>query len=189
MKWYGACVSYDSVSSSNEGNHYDLVVVGGGIVGLATAREVATRYPNMKIAVAEKENDVGKISFIYTFFSSLYTPSVYVCLSFRLVFLPSFPSLFSPSSSSLLVSPPSPSLHLPPALHQSGHNSGVLHTGIYYTSGSLKARLCVRGIKMAYEYCDKKRIPYKKCGKVYISHTLQLYVIRYVCMYMCDVSA
>jgi 2-hydroxyglutarate dehydrogenase len=98
---------------SSEGNHYDLVVVGGGIVGLATAREVATRYPNMKIAVAEKENDV--------------------------------------------------------ALHQSGHNSGVLHTGIYYTPGSLKARLCVRGIKMAYDYCDKKRIPYKKCGKLIVA--------------------
>ena len=40
--------------------HYDLVVVGGGIVGLATAREVATRYPDMKIALVEKERDVGK---------------------------------------------------------------------------------------------------------------------------------
>lgn len=51
-------------------------------------------------------------------------------------------------------------------MHQSGHNSGVIHSGIYYTPGSLKARLCVRGATLAYEYCDKKGLPYKKCGKV-----------------------
>lgn len=51
-------------------------------------------------------------------------------------------------------------------MHQSGHNSGVIHSGIYYTPGSLKARLCVRGATLAYEYCDKKGIPYKRCGKV-----------------------
>ena len=54
------------------------------------------------------------------------------------------------------------------AVHQSGHNSGVIHSGIYYTPGSLKARLCVRGATLAYEYCDKKGLPYKKCGKVRI---------------------
>lgn len=53
-----------------------------------------------------------------------------------------------------------------PATHQSGHNSGVIHSGIYYTPGSLKARLCVRGATLAYEYCEKKRIPYRRCGKV-----------------------
>ncbi len=42
----------------------------------------------------------------------------------------------------------------------------MIHTGIYYTPGSLKARLCVRGMKMVYEYCDQKAIPYRKCGKV-----------------------
>lgn len=51
-------------------------------------------------------------------------------------------------------------------MHQSGHNSGVIHSGIYYTPGSLKARLCVRGATLAYEYCDKKGLPYKRCGKV-----------------------
>lgn len=56
-----------------------------------------------------------------------------------------------------------------PAVHQSGHNSGVIHSGIYYTPGSLKARLCVRGATLAYEYCDKKGLPYKKCGKVSLS--------------------
>ncbi|KAF7632875.1 DAO domain-containing protein [Meloidogyne graminicola] len=52
--------------------------------------------------------------------------------------------------------------------HQ-GHNSGVLHAGIYYAPGSLKARLCVQGIDMAYEYCDLKGIPYKKCGKLIVA--------------------
>ncbi|KAF7633384.1 DAO domain-containing protein, partial [Meloidogyne graminicola] len=55
------------------------------------------------------------------------------------------------------------------AAHQSGHNSGVLHAGIYYAPGSLKARLCVQGIDMAYEYCDLKGIPYKKCGKLIVA--------------------
>ena len=75
------------------------------------------------------------------------------------------------SASSLVVNPssvPPSSLCSPssPAAHQSGHNSGVIHTGIYYTPGSLKAKLCVRGAGMLYDYCDHKHIPYKKCGKV-----------------------
>lgn len=53
-----------------------------------------------------------------------------------------------------------------PAAHQSGHNSGVIHAGIYYVPGSLKAKLCVKGMEMTYNYCDKHNIPYKKCGKV-----------------------
>ena len=52
------------------------------------------------------------------------------------------------------------------ASHQTGHNSGVIHMGIYYQPGSLKARLCVRGADMVYRYLDKKQIPYNKCGKV-----------------------
>ena len=50
----------------------------------------------------------------------------------------------------------------PSAAHQSGHNSGVIHAGIYYKPGSLKARLCVKGMHMAYDYCDEHNIPYKK---------------------------
>ena len=52
------------------------------------------------------------------------------------------------------------------ATHQTGHNSGVIHMGIYYTPGSLKARLCVDGAMRTYEYCDEHAIPYKRCGKV-----------------------
>lgn len=52
------------------------------------------------------------------------------------------------------------------AVHQSGKNSGVIHCGIYYTPGSLKAKLCVEGLDLSYKYCDEKNIPYKKCGKV-----------------------
>lgn len=58
---------------------------------------------------------------------------------------------------------------LPLALHQTGHNSGVIHSGIYYTPGSLKAQLCVRGSTLTYQYCQKKGVPYKRCGKVRMS--------------------
>uniref|UniRef100_A0A8V0ZGL4 L-2-hydroxyglutarate dehydrogenase, mitochondrial n=1 Tax=Gallus gallus TaxID=9031 RepID=A0A8V0ZGL4_CHICK len=55
------------------------------------------------------------------------------------------------------------------AHHQSGHNSGVIHSGIYYTPGSLKAKLCVQGAALCYEYCDRKGIPYKQCGKLIVA--------------------
>lgn len=92
---------------------YDLVVVGGGIVGVATARELKQRHPGWQIAIVEKENKL--------------------------------------------------------AVHQSGHNSGVIHAGIYYKPGSLKAKLCVEGMKLMYEYLDRKNIPYKKCGKLIVA--------------------
>ncbi|XP_058974759.1 L-2-hydroxyglutarate dehydrogenase, mitochondrial-like [Musca domestica] len=92
---------------------YDLVVVGGGIVGTASAREILMRHPSMKIAILEKE-----------------------------------PKL---------------------AFHQSGHNSGVIHAGIYYKPGTLKAKLCVEGLHLAYKYLDAKGIPYKKCGKLIVA--------------------
>ncbi|XP_030384246.1 L-2-hydroxyglutarate dehydrogenase, mitochondrial [Scaptodrosophila lebanonensis] len=92
---------------------YDLVVVGGGIVGTASAREILLRHPTLKVAVLEKE-----------------------------------PKL---------------------AVHQSGHNSGVIHAGIYYKPGTLKARLCVEGLHLAYKYCDERNIPYKKCGKLIVA--------------------
>ena len=52
------------------------------------------------------------------------------------------------------------------AMHQTGHNSGVIHTGIYYTPGSLKAKLCVEGCALTYKYCEEEGIPYKRVGKV-----------------------
>lgn len=92
---------------------YDVAVVGAGIVGLATARELILRHPTLSFVLLEKESEL--------------------------------------------------------ALHQSGHNSGVIHSGIYYTPGSLKARLCVRGATLAYEYCQKKELPYKRCGKLIVA--------------------
>lgn len=92
---------------------YDLVVVGGGIVGVASAREILLRHPSMKIAILEKEQKL--------------------------------------------------------ATHQSGHNSGVIHAGIYYKPGTLKAKLCVEGLGLAYKYLDEKNIPYKKCGKLIVA--------------------
>ncbi|XP_002128749.2 L-2-hydroxyglutarate dehydrogenase, mitochondrial [Ciona intestinalis] len=92
---------------------YDVTIVGGGIVGLATARELLLRHPGVKYAVVEKENEVS--------------------------------------------------------LHQSGHNSGVIHAGIYYTPGSLKAKLCVEGLELMYKYCDEQNIPYKKVGKLIVA--------------------
>jgi len=92
---------------------YDLVVVGGGIVGAASAREIVLRHPSLTVAVLEKECKLAK--------------------------------------------------------HQSGHNSGVIHAGIYYKPGTLKARLCVEGMHLAYAYLDEKKIPYKKTGKLIVA--------------------
>ena len=55
------------------------------------------------------------------------------------------------------------------ATHQTGHNSGVVHAGIYYTPGSLMARLCVEGMAATYQYCDRHHIPYKKVGKLVVA--------------------
>lgn len=92
---------------------YDIVVIGGGIVGSASARELKIRYPALKIALLEKEKKF--------------------------------------------------------AFHQSGNNSGVIHAGIYYKPGSLKAKLCVQGLNLAYKYFDEKGIKYSKCGKLIVA--------------------
>ncbi len=92
---------------------YDVAIVGGGIVGLATAMRLLDKYPRLTLAVLEKEDRI--------------------------------------------------------AAHQSGHNSGVLHSGIYYKPGSLKARLCVRGKELLLRFCDEHDIPYKLCGKVIVA--------------------
>ena len=92
---------------------YDVVVVGAGIVGLASARELLRRRPGARLAVVEKEPRVG--------------------------------------------------------VHQTGHNSGVIHSGIYYAPGSLKARLCVSGARELYAYCEANGIPTERCGKVIVA--------------------
>ncbi|MFD7872618.1 L-2-hydroxyglutarate oxidase [Streptomyces sp. NPDC059766] len=88
-------------------------VVGAGIVGLATAREIALRRPGTRVVVFEKEQEVS--------------------------------------------------------LHQTGHNSGVVHAGLYYTPGSLKAALCVRGVSLLREYCQDRALPYREIGKLVVA--------------------
>jgi (S)-2-hydroxyglutarate dehydrogenase len=91
----------------------DIAVVGGGIVGLATARELLARSPDARLCVLEAEDGVGR--------------------------------------------------------HQTGHSSGVVHAGIYYRPGSLKARLCVEGARELYSYCDEHGIPYEQSGKLIVA--------------------
>jgi len=92
---------------------FDLVIVGGGIVGLATCLEATRKQPRLRIALAEKE------------------PSI--------------------------------------ARHQTGHNSGVIHSGIYYKPGSLKAKNCVAGARRMVEFCREHSIPFEICGKVVVA--------------------
>ena len=92
---------------------FDRVIVGGGILGLATAREMLLRAPGTRIAVLEKEGALAR--------------------------------------------------------HQTGHNSGVIHTGVYYRPGSLKARLCVEGRAALLRFCDARRIPYSLTGKLIVA--------------------
>jgi L-2-hydroxyglutarate oxidase len=91
----------------------DLAIVGAGIVGLATARELQRREPGARIVVLEREARVG--------------------------------------------------------VHQTGSNSGVAHAGIYYKPGSLKAQLCVEGLRRLYDFCDEHGVAYERCGKVIVA--------------------
>jgi L-2-hydroxyglutarate oxidase LhgO len=94
---------------------YDVTVVGAGIVGLATARELLRRYPRLHVAVLDKERAPGK--------------------------------------------------------HQTGHNSGVIHSGIYYAPGTLKAKLCIEGRHMLWSYCEEKGIEFRAAGKLIVALT------------------
>jgi L-2-hydroxyglutarate oxidase LhgO len=95
------------------GRVYDIAVVGGGIVGLATSRELLRRHPRLRLVNVEKEPAYNR--------------------------------------------------------HQTGRNSGVIHAGIYYKPGSLKAKLCVEGRKLALAYLDEKQIPYQMVGKLIVA--------------------
>src|SRR5262245_53361849 len=93
----------------------DLTIIGGGIVGLATAVALSERHPRTRLLVLDKEPRI--------------------------------------------------------ATHQTGHNSGVIHSGIYYKPGSYKARLCVEGARLMTEFCDGHGILYERCGKVIVATT------------------
>lgn len=101
------------MSSFSSDTTVDVAVIGGGIVGLATARELLQRNPVLKLVIIEKEASV--------------------------------------------------------AAHQSGHNSGVVHAGIYYKPGSLKAKLSVSGHAAMLRFCEERGIPYRRCGKVIVA--------------------
>jgi L-2-hydroxyglutarate oxidase LhgO len=92
---------------------YDVAIVGGGIVGLATTLALNELNPRLKLVLLEKERGVAR--------------------------------------------------------HQTGHNSGVIHAGIYYKPGSYKARLCVEGVRLMTAFCDASDIPYRRCGKVIVA--------------------
>jgi (S)-2-hydroxyglutarate dehydrogenase len=90
-----------------------VIIIGGGLVGLATAHKLSLRCPSARVTVLEKETKV--------------------------------------------------------CAHQSGHNSGVLHSGLYYKPGSLKARLAVAGIREMLEFCREHAVPHEVCGKLVVA--------------------
>jgi L-2-hydroxyglutarate oxidase len=94
-------------------DRYDLAIVGAGIIGLATARELLSRRPGLRVAVVDRADEVGT--------------------------------------------------------GQTGNNSGVIHAGIYYKPGSLKAKLCVEGAARMYAFCDERGIAVERCGKVIVA--------------------
>ena len=93
--------------------HTDLLIIGAGVVGLATALEFTRRFPGKRLLIVEKEDHI--------------------------------------------------------AAHQTGHNSGVIHSGIYYRTGSLKARNCVAGCASMKRFCAEHSIPFDECGKLVIA--------------------
>jgi L-2-hydroxyglutarate oxidase len=92
---------------------FDIAVIGAGIVGLATAMELAQRRPDLNLVVLEKEPEI--------------------------------------------------------AAHQTGNNSGVIHAGLYYKPGSLKAQMAVQGARLMVEFCQEHGLPYELCGKVVVA--------------------
>ena len=94
-------------------SRYNIVIIGGGVVGLGVALEITRRFPHLRLLLLEKEDRVAR--------------------------------------------------------HQSGHNSGVIHSGVYYKPGSMKARLCVSGAAAMVEFCREHGIAHNVCGKVIVA--------------------
>lgn len=94
---------------------FDIIIIGAGIVGLASALKLLEKNPNLKLLILEKESNISK--------------------------------------------------------HQTGNNSGVIHSGIYYKPGSLKALNCIRGYKMLIDFCNKHEVNYKITGKIIVAST------------------
>ncbi|MGH7853332.1 MAG: L-2-hydroxyglutarate oxidase, partial [Candidatus Binatia bacterium] len=94
-------------------SQYDLTIIGGGILGLATALKITAAHPPLRLLLLEKEAELAR--------------------------------------------------------HQTGNNSGVIHSGLYYRPGSLKARTCVTGRKELMKFCDDNSVPYEICGKVVVA--------------------
>jgi len=94
-------------------NSFDTIIIGGGIVGLATALKLKEKRPGLKVIVLEKESEVAE--------------------------------------------------------HQTGNNSGVIHSGIYYKPGSLKSTNCLRGYHLLIDFCSTNSIPFELCGKVIVA--------------------
>jgi (S)-2-hydroxyglutarate dehydrogenase len=92
---------------------YDLTIIGGGVIGLATALKITEAHPGRKVLILEKESELAQ--------------------------------------------------------HQTGHNSGVIHSGLYYRPGSIKARTCVAGRKALIEFCRQHSVPFDLCGKVVVA--------------------
>ncbi len=93
--------------------NHDIIVIGGGIVGLATALKIKTSNPFLKILLLEKENALAK--------------------------------------------------------HQTGNNSGVIHSGLYYKPGSLKAKNCIHGYHLLIDFCKENNVPFELCGKIVVA--------------------
>jgi len=94
-------------------SRYNVIIIGGGVVGLGVALEITRRYPQLQLLLLEKEDRVAR--------------------------------------------------------HQSGHNSGVIHSGVYYKPGSMKAKLCVTGAAAMVEFCREQGIAHDVCGKVIVA--------------------